>query len=415
MRSDTTLSLAEFCLALNGNPWFFAGIDRYGEVKSLSQEVIITLEDPWQTKAGANNSAQAGSNSRVAVADAIRRAERRIAEMTGKYLIPTQICNEMQGIDSPFRTQHVGFVLKPENTPVIQFGVRSSTQAGDDVALTKEDSGILDTFTCTVTVPDNTSENDVRVYLTPSDGNYSGTPQLQHEIRPVSVSINTTTWLASIEIPAYVCVKPSLYSNQRAGILHEADSYVDEVDIWVDSVDVCQSGEFQYYTRVNGLPSDTRVPAAFYDQGDDWYNAVPVTCTNGTFSSTILQRHPERMYINYLAGFARENGRVQATIADIIWMMATGYLAFDEERVNSRENIPTSPLWTTKAKYYREMQVYDRRVDYIGPQESVEKAKAYPAEYDYWLDGLEPRRGPVQAIGDILSKGWVSSTSHTMK
>lgn len=412
MRSKTALSLAEFCLALDGDPWQFAGIDRYGELKTPSEEVNITLEDAWMTKASANNATPAGSNSRSVVRKAIASAERRFAEVCHRYPVPTQTIAEHHLTDSYLRVQHKGFVVKPRYTPDIQFGVLEKTQSAGDIALVKlVEAAIVDEFTCEAPVPDDTLAGDVHVYLTATDGSYSAEPGLEAEIRPVQVVIDssagTGNWKATFTIPAYLCVKPSLYKNQKTALSHQSETYIDNVHIWIDSINLCQSGTFRGKKRASLLSSED-VQASLYDDGDGYFIAQPVTCQNDVFRSTILQNYPDSIFLNYVSGFVRDNGRVQEAVADVIWKLALGYLHFDEERNPATKQSP--PLRTSKAQYYRQVQQVIKRRDVIGNQTATEYQMDVKPEIQYYLNGLDSRRGPIQAYGDILEYGWVSHT-----
>lgn len=413
MYSDTQLSLAEFCAVMQGNPWMFAGIDRYGDVKTLSQEVNITLEDPWMTKASANTSRQAGSNSRTAVRDAIRASEQRFLSVTNIGINPSiQVWDTDHPVDSVYRTKHKGFVVRPRYHPIQGFGVIKQTQIGAKHTLTRTKDGVIhDIFSFTIDVPDNTSADEIHIYLTDDDGNYTGLPSLEHEIRPVSVDIDATggagDWQAHLSFPAYLAVLPDLYDNQRAPLPHSLNTYINEVVVYVHSLDICQQGSFVAHKQ-GQLSAAEVVSANFYALGHYYYQVEPIACQNETIRATVLKTYPKLIHINYRAGFERVNGHVDTRVADVISKLAIGYLSFDEERVNDRDVHAPSPLWTGKAQYYRERQLLEKRVDNIGAQVGREYASDVMDNIRYMLNGLEIRRGPVQAYGDILTYGWQS-------
>lgn len=420
MRSATYLSLAELCLALDGNPWTFAGINRFPETKTPSQEERYTMELPWQTKAGANNATPAGSNSRDAVRKALTSAERKFIQLCQKYPAPEQIQDEYHRVKSPHRTQHSGFVIKPRYSVDVVFGTRNLVGDGSDSAITKEvDSAIQDRFIFTnpVTVPDDTLAEDVHIYLTSADGDYSGDPGIEHEIRPVEVSIDSSggagNWTAQVSIPAYLCVKPSLYTNQSGSLPHESATYIDNVVLYVESIDVCDQGYFRSKKRSNGRLTDVDTLAEFVDDGNEYYLVEPITCTDGLIYGTVLRNYPDSIHLNYVSGFARENGRVNQAVVNVLWKLTLGYLEFDEERSITPPSLPANPLWTGKARAYRQMQQIEKRRDNIGNQVGTEWMVLVRPDIQQYLTGLTIRRGPVEAIGEMLDNGWIRQSVHT--
>lgn len=54
MRSDTLLSLDEFCLWAGADPWAAAQVDRANE-KIKDGDLKVAVQFPWQTIANAND------------------------------------------------------------------------------------------------------------------------------------------------------------------------------------------------------------------------------------------------------------------------------------------------------------------------------------------------------------------------
>jgi len=261
-----------------------------------------------------------------------------------------------------------------------------------------------------VPVPDDTQADDVHVYLTASDGLYSGLPKLQHEIRPLRVTIDSSggagNWIAQIEGDAYLFVKPELYEiDPPEAVPHEADSYVDEVDVYLRTLDNCQQGVFVLGKPCNSLPcpDEDTISLCFAEDKAGIYSASPVTCSEGSMSKRSLPRCPKAIRMNYLAGAQREDGQASEEMLSLISRLALGYLPFDEDQY---EDYPTTPLHTSVAVQYRAIQKWESGKDTINPQVSTKFELAVPPHIQHLLGGLEPRRGFVDVLGELLDRGW---------
>jgi hypothetical protein len=373
MRSKSLLSLDEFCRFVGGDPWAFAGINRYGDDVAFADDIVLTAQYPYQRMPdSANDSTYAGSNSRQAVEQALLKAERLFTKWSGRHPVPVQVLQEEHKFPSQFalRYGNIPAIFMPKRAWVQGFGV--------------------------------------------SDGNYSGEPALQHEIRPLTVVIDdsggTGNWTASIEGPAYLFVKPELYEiDPPEAIEHIAGSYVANVTVWVKSLDVCQQGEFIIPRPCSSLPCpEPTTMGICWMTEKTGYSPQAVTCTDGEMSKDHLIAWPQKIRMNYVAGFERENGLMAEAMVSLIAPLALGYLPFDEEIF---EDFPTSPLFTSTAKYFREIQKWEQGRDTINPQVSTKFALAVPNHIQHMISGLEPRRGFVQTFGEILDNGWLVQTN----
>jgi hypothetical protein len=366
----------------------------------------------------ANDSTYAGSNSRQAVEQALLKAERLFTKWSGRHPVPVQVLQEEHKFPSQFalRYGNIPAIFMPKRAWVEGFGVSVMEQVEESASVTRTvDGEIADIFSIdSVNVPDDTAAEDVHVYLLPADGNYSGEPALQHEIRPLTVVIDdsggTGNWTASIEGPAYLFVKPELYEiDPPEAIEHIAGSYVANVTVWVKSLDVCQQGEFIIPRPCSSLPCpEPTTMGICWMTEKTGYSPQAVTCTDGEMSKDHLIAWPQKIRMNYVAGFERENGLMAEAMVSLIAPLALGYLPFDEEIF---EDFPTSPLFTSTAKYFREIQKWEQGRDTINPQVSTKFALAVPNHIQHMISGLEPRRGFVQTFGEILDNGWLVQTN----
>lgn len=419
MRSKSLLSLAEFCRFCGGDPWAFAGINRYGDNPSFADDIVLTARYAHQRMPdSANDSSYAGSNSHEAVEKALLKAESLFLRWTRRYPVPVQVLNERHDYPSAFKLRYmtVPALFMPKMKDIQAFGVWVETIAKEGATVTKtEDEEIADVFSIdAVSVPDDTAAEDVHVYLTAADGLYSGSPSRQHEIRPLRVTIDssggTGNWIANIEGEAYLFVEPELYEiDPPEAIAHEVDSYISTVDVYVRSLDICQQGEFILSAPCNSLPCPEPASVQLCMAEDKrGYSASPVVCSDGEMSRSRLARCPKEIQLNYIAGMALEDRLMAEDMLNMIAPLALGYLPFDEEVY---EDFPTTPLNTSKALHYREIQKWESGRDAINPQVSLKFELAVPNHLQHLLGGLEPRRGFVQVLGEIMDRAWFVQTN----
>lgn len=415
MRSKSLLSLAEFCRFVGGDPWAFAGINRYAAETSYAEDIVLTAQYPYQRiPASANNSTYAGTNSRQEVEQALLKAESLFSRWTRHYPVPVQVLGEKHKFPSAFNLRYgtVPALFKPKFAELQSFGVWVETIAEEGATVTMlDDAEIADVFSIdAIPVPDDTTAEDVHVYLTASDGLYLGSPSRQHEIRPLRVTIDESggagNWLANIEGEAYLFVKPELYEiDPPEAISHEVASYVATVDVYVREVDSCQQGHFLIPAPCTSLPcsAPSSVGLCWVEQRSGIYAASPVVCTDGEMSKASLSRYPSRVVMNYVAGEACDGHLMAEDMLNMVSQLTLGFLPFDEENF---EDYPTTPLFTSTAKYFREMQRWETGRDVVNPQMSTKFALAVAPHIQHLLGGLEPRRGFVQVLGELLDRGW---------
>lgn len=424
MRSDTLLSLAEFIDWVGGNPWAFAQIDLGGE--RLRDSNIVSYEYTWQLPYE-NDPTRAGSNTRQAVAQAIRRAEAQFLKWTRFYPVPVYLTNEEHPIRRSLHSNRVtGY--KPRYGFVQQFGVRVMTaiDAGD-ITLERGLPDPDDVFVITVNVADDTEADSLHVYLTETDGNYTGTPLLKHEIRPVTtVTVDSSggsgNWTAEIEAPAYLFVKPEFYEDKEPEVLiHELDTYVDEVAVWIETVDATQPGQAVLIRGGCANPpcGDDETELICWERLPDlpgYYAPVRVSLVDSAFQRTKFSRIPMAMQFNYLAGYAREGRRMAGIVKDILCMLTVALMdghdiPENEDNTGSILNSVCETYMTAVFWEYRRVQKWEKQTENMlasGGKSGSGYELALTDTVKERLNGLEPRRGFVKALQETDDAGWLT-------
>ncbi|GEM_PF-4189984 len=334
MRSGTLVTLAEFGEFLGIDPYLLAQVDYDGDnvnrLKDNACEVFV--EYPYQKIPNPKSNSHMGWLSRDMLRSGLQSAERLFEAWTGLSPAPRQVMSEYHKYKPTFN-QRVPYSIKPTIGRIIQPGIWTYTATNEgDVTLTRESGDtLLDFFTTTFTVPIGTNSDDVLVYLTATDGGYSGTPKQIHEIRPVEITISGTD--ATLRAPAYLFVKPEHYEKREPDRLeHTAETYVSAVAVYVRSVDDCQHG---YYTleetALDKMPSSTR---PFYltvdvEQHNDYVVAQQIECVDGVKKRYSNSKRIIGHTIHYIAGYELVDRQVDPTIKNIICKIASALLKID--------------------------------------------------------------------------------------
>jgi hypothetical protein len=420
MRSDTLLSLGEFIDWVGGNPWAFAQIDLGGD--RLRDSNMVSYEYPWQLPYE-NDTSRAGSNTRQAVAHAIRRAETQFLKWTKFYPVPVYLTNEEHPIRrSAHSTRRTGY--QPKYGFVQNFGVRTMTEIdAADITLTR--GAPDDTFTISVNVPDDTEADSLHVFLTEADAGYSGTPLLKHEIRPLAnVTIDSSggdgNWTAEIEAAAYLFVKPEHYAEKEPEVLeHALDTYVDEVAVWVETIDTTAPGlaVLKRGRCANPPCNDDVTELICWERIPDWqgyYSPSRVKLVDGAFQRTTYSYTPMAMQFNYLAGYLRENRLMAGIVKDIVCMLTIALM--QGEDIPENEDNKTSVINSVCETYmtatfweYRSIQKWEKQTENMlasGGKSGSGYDIALTDAAKERLNGLEPRRGFIKALQELDEAGW---------
>lgn len=407
MRSDTLLSLDEFCRWAGVDPWAAAQVDRSND-KLDDPDLLVAVQYPWQGMANTNDATPAEANSRDFVVQAIRRAERLFAKITSRYPAPMQILDDEHVFPSQFEMRH-GYSFRPTYRHVEAFGVEQWTLQEAGVSITQlVDSELSETFSIEVAVPDDTEVDGVHVFL-PGEA-----ATLANEIRPLDVTIDssagTGNWIANISGAAYLFVKPEHYTEQYPEPVpfdktSYTNDYLQTVDIYLRSIDVGQQGVYKVPQPCSTLPcpDPTEVGVCWSKVGlDDWVFGEPASFDGSTWTRENLKRYPKSVSMNYVAGYPKVGQRIADVTKDIIGMLTCGLMGLEIP-----EDEQSSIFMTSKMKYFVAIQSWQNKADHIAPQMGYSAILTIPKALLETLNGLEPRRGIVQAYTEMVNLGWI--------
>lgn len=404
MRSDTLMPLKQFTDWWGFDPWYIAGIDYDGS--SVGASAIRTdpydqcdcmIQHPWYSQ---NNWC------RDDFIEMLKMAEAMFVEESGYYPAPYYIEGEVRKF--PFSGARGSSVLKyngkpktiqPKHACYLQaFGAYSLTLV-DTVELTREDVDILDVFTATVVVPAGTLAEEIRVFFTAADGGYTADPEFNDhlfEIRPLTIEVDGVN--ATISGGAYLFKKPELDEELQC-VLHELDTYVEDIAVYLVTVDSCDQGNYIcYITDCEYLPCEpnrysicmtTRVVGR-----QVWGAPYPAECNESLEHVTYcLSSIPEEIEYNYLNGVALASGGYMAYMyVQVLSKLAVG-LADCIKKWCECINCPTK-----KPEYYRQTPHAMISLDKDRSQYDVGWQVVLSKNSIQMLDGLPPYIGILQAL-----------------
>lgn len=348
-RVKPSMSIFEWAEYIGLNYWYVAGIGQgFPSDYELGLSAYPMFQQPWQVS---------DRLSRLDVAEALDRAERRletvlgyypaerfIVEQDGQYPQPSQIGRWTSMVDSQGRWKAV----KANTGRIISMGVESLTEQETDVFVTYSDEdgdGVDDTFTVVATVDIGTTADEVAVYFSSNDR--FDEALTYYEVRPVRVSIDGTT--ATITGHKTLCVAPENYKGFRSDPLNLNDSiFVSLLDVYRRTVDTTDQGTlvwenlppqwYDYAFRYSPsddycYPCEVEVKAAcFQIRNRELGYIAPAPAAYQSDSSRFLlslpdeYKSPDRYYMNYRAGQQRQGGRVPEPYRSWIAKLATAYL-----------------------------------------------------------------------------------------
>lgn len=225
----TKLPLTRWAEIIGIHPFHFEGMDSDTYMPGTTCG-MTWFQYSWQN---------ADRISREEIAQAIHDAEADIEALLGYYLLPTWTVQERLNIDRPaarelfnaygrgIRGQRQSVFTKHGH--VISGGVRVKTGIETAAVIRSDEDGDGYDETCTVTVGTAVEDADeIRVYFPGRSG------ADDYEIKPIKVSINTTTDIATITFKSWQIVKPDLQED-ISGVAIDADavaSYETTVDVY---------------------------------------------------------------------------------------------------------------------------------------------------------------------------------------
>jgi hypothetical protein len=224
------------------NPWSFWGLRSDTGAAALRSECLdVVTEYAWQADQAVG---------RDDIRNSIIAAEQMAREWTGFWPAPRYGETSLPyptlatGRDRRWQAQpnwrQMGINLN--EMKLIRLGVQKREPVDLTAALVYSDpdgDGIDELFTITVTVPANTSVDQVAVYFTEADRPENQDISERWRILPLTVRINTTTWVATITGRSWLVVRPELYENMTDEGLDAKDpaTFIEEASVYLRFTD----------------------------------------------------------------------------------------------------------------------------------------------------------------------------------
>lgn len=328
---ETLLPLDEFARILGIDPWSFNQF-KYPASKG-GQCAEVLYQHPWQVD----------HLSREEVAQAIAQAEQMLADELHYWPAPKYIVGEDVQYPHQKTLHDVGaYSPKPKTvqlkwhhiqTPGIFKRVSIGTISGDDLTAVDTDADdIKDTFTATINnaaIADIDDPNQIAVYFVETDR--LGQPLDETwRIRPVSISINGTT--ATIKGHRTLLAKPVLQSGVQ---VKELKAGVDEN--YVTSLECHHVFTDATYTAADPNQGQAIWKAVSNCKTDDCGSSKKPLCLGehdfehgqvyASYEKPCPARYPDRLKVNYLAGWPLINGQMQPEMAQCVAYLAASLLA----------------------------------------------------------------------------------------
>lgn len=342
--TPTLLSLAEFFEIIGMHPFYANQLGVNIPARSRGDCQTVLYQEIWQNS---------DNLARQEIADAIALAENRFYEIAGFWPAPKYIETERHDYPKYYDKRYVNAYTQPDwrykaiktNAGYVQaVGTETLTLLNAAVAVTPQDydgDGFDEAFSATVAVAAGTDPNTIAAFFTATDR--LNNPLTDWEIRPLSVTV--AGLVATIIGGRYLLVQPNLtleYAPQSLDATAAA-SYVTEIEVYTRTTDTSDTGSL-IWERIwdtcadnqdGTSPCDVVVDTACWiarDKDSGWLAPVPALwdadISSFTYSCpTICYRPPDRVTLNYLAGYPRQsNGRMNRTLARIVSMIAVQYV-----------------------------------------------------------------------------------------
>lgn len=243
------------------------------------------------------------------------------------------------GSNAPMRTSHDHFrTVQLKYGHVANVGIETLTAINTfaTVFSSKVSALVMDTFTVTALgLPTGTIASEIALFFDTVDR--AGLSLEESEIKPLSVSIsgNTATITGSITL----LVKPTLQEPLDPDRLDATDTsiYAASVVVYRRTTDSTNQGYLLWsnVSPCDSPPCDASFQTSCFQAVDKERGIIaPVPASyNSTLAQFVAQfpligyREPDRVQINYLAGYPRQaNGRMDTKHARIIALLATALL-----------------------------------------------------------------------------------------
>lgn len=340
--TPTLLSLDEFANIIGMHPFYANQFGTNIPARSRGACQSVLYQDIWQ---------DSENISREEIAQAIALAEQQFFELAGYWPAPKYIEIERHDYPKYYDKRYVNSYLQPDwryksikaNSGYIQsVGTELLTLIDDTVAVTAQDydnDGFDESFSATVAVTAGTDPSTLAVFFSSADRPVDA--ELQNwEIRPLSISVVGA--VATIIGGRYLLTVPNLELEYEPQPLDAVDNtnYVTDIAVYYRTTDTSDTGSLIWEQVLLGCtdgvsPCDVVVDTACWiarDKDSGWLAPVPATWDADleSFVSScpdIAWRPPDRVTVNYLAGYPRQtNGKMENTRARIVTLLAINHL-----------------------------------------------------------------------------------------
>jgi hypothetical protein len=382
MRSSvqTLLTLYEYCSIIGLNPYWFAqigvGVPERGNYLNVKCDHVL-FQSPYQAY---------DFLGREEIAESIQQAENLVADLLGYQVAPKYTVAEPhqypQGYNRQFpmrygmRNAAGGYKSIQTKYGHIQvMGIEHLTLIGTFTTVLSDEtgSGINDTFTVTAAVPAGTTAAEIAAFFIEADRvNLS---LAESEIKPLNVSI--AAGVATITGHVSLLVLPILQLTVAPADLNATDTaiYAEEVTLYSRATDITDTGSLRWANifPCDQPPCEVDIQTACFGIQDGELGFVyplPAEWDSTTEQFNLhypccIGRDPDKLTVNYLAGYPRQNnGRMDSKHAKIIALLATSLLPNRTagcDRANQR------------LYYYRNLPT-DEKSNLLIPRETMEAA-----------------------------------------
>jgi len=339
--TPTLLSIAEWREVINLHPYYLAQIGNDVPARSRGDCQGATFQWAWQ---------DSEHLAREEIAQCIADAEELFRDKIGYYPAPKFITNEPQDYPRHYQADlYQGWgtprgqykSIKVNNGYVQNVGTELLTELDASIAVTLVDNDgdtIKESFNVTVPgLPSGTSASEIALFFTAVDRD--DLPLSEWEIRPLRVSITGDT--ATIKGESVLLVKPN---NQigldpeilSAAVASEGDTFVSEVAVYRRTVNTAETGAliWEYPGGCDNPPCEAVMSTGCFGVRNKelgWLAPRPAIYDTELAAFTVsypdLCRAPDRVTVNYLAGYPRQaNGKMDNLHARIISLLAAARL-----------------------------------------------------------------------------------------
>lgn len=340
MTIPTLLTLEEFREIIGLHPYYFWQIGEGVPASSRGDCQSVMFQYAWQ---------DSGQLAREEVADCIAQAEQMFANIAGYWPAPKFIISEQHDYPQHYQANlYSGYgtprgqykAVKLKWGYLQNIGTEELTLVNASVNVTFSDpdgDGVNERFTATVTVPSGTLTGEVAAFFRAADRN--DLELAGWEICPITVSISGTT--CTITGKSILLVKPDNVlgldpESLSADPSDEGNTFVSAISVYRRTVNVEDTGSL-IWERYNcdTPPCAVEIGTGCFGVRNKelgWVTPQPARYDSDTSQfihayPDCICRAPDRVTVNYLAGYPRQsNGKMDRTHARIIALLSAALL-----------------------------------------------------------------------------------------